>query len=172
MLLADLIFSPSLSLETGIKYFHRSYETDDLEDIEELKLPIITDGLGPLKNVDHWMLEVPMNLKYRYPINLETHWLVNAGYSTNIYLKEHFEYGYDLEEDGGSNLTVSTTESIDQTKIHKGSLNLGLGISHQFENKKTLETSIYYQHSLGKQGVEQVSPNFFGVRGVYWLGKK
>jgi|GEM_PF-2583130 len=173
-LLADLILSPSMSLETGLKYFRRNYETIDQEDLAELNLPTSADGLGSLKSVDinYWMLELPINLKYRYPLNMETNVLIHGGYSTSLYLKEKLEYGYDLDNGADNNMTVFTNEEVNQAKLYTGTLNLGLGISHQFENKKTLETSIYYQYSLGQQGVEQASPNFFGVRGVYWIGKK
>lgn len=45
-----------------------------------------------------------------------------------------------------------------------------MGFVYQLKNKKILETSIFYQYSLGDLGYEGIkNPSFLGIRGVYWF---
>ncbi|MEQ9413894.1 MAG: hypothetical protein RIF39_08685, partial [Cyclobacteriaceae bacterium] len=59
-----------------------------------------------------------------------------------------------------------------QLKTYPGTLNLSLGFSSQLKNSKIIETSLYYQHGLGKVGLEQTKPELLGIRGTYWFNIK
>lgn len=168
-ILADLVFSSSLSLETGVKYVHRFYEISGEESLSEVELPGVDTSLGTLINadVDSWIMEVPLNLKYRYPISMKTHWLAGIGYSSLLYTKQIFEYDHEFED--GSPITINSAYEKSGIEVYPGTLNVSLGLSRQLKNKKTLETSLYYQHGLGKAGLENSNVDFFGVRGVYWF---
>jgi hypothetical protein len=53
--------------------------------------------------------------------------------------------------------------------MNPGMLNVSLGVSNLLKNKKILETSIFYQYSLGGLGEEKNHVRLLGVRGVYWF---
>lgn len=167
--LADFILSPSLSVETGLKYAHRVYDISDENELAVEQLPGMDPSLGTLKkiDIDSWIFEIPMNLKYRYPVSIKTHWLGSLGYSSLIYGKQVFEYEYSM--DSNPAVTINSDYETSHGEVYTGALNFSLGLSNRLKNKKILETSIYYQLGLGKTGIEKNSINYLGVRGVYWF---
>lgn len=168
-LLADFILSPSLSLETGGKYVHRVHKISDQDDILKSSLPFVEKDLGTPKNVDidSWILEVPVNLKYRYPISLKSHWLAGVGVSPMLFIRQTLEYDYEFN--GNSSATIYSVYKKDKPEFYLGTLNFSLGLSNETKKKNTLETSIYYQYGLGGIGAENIKRSFLGLRGVYWF---
>jgi hypothetical protein len=168
--LGDFIVSPSLSFETGIKYLKRYYELADQQDLVDSSLPGVDESIGALQKaeIDSWMLEIPVMLKYRYPLSLKSHILGGAGYSALYYWKQLFEYDYSFSG-GGDAFTVGSVYETKEHSFYSGSLNITLGVSNQLKNHKTLETSLFYQRGIGSKGVEKTNANFFGIRGVYWF---
>lgn len=168
-LLADFTFSPSISLETGGKFVHRFYNVSDPEDLGNNAFPGVEPSLGTPKNVDidSWVLEVPVNLKYRYPISLKRHWLAGVGFSTMLYNRQVLEYDYELV--GNPAASAFSTYKKDKSEIYPGTLNFIWGISNETKNKNILEASVYYQQGLSNMGVENVKQNFLGVRSIYWF---
>lgn len=170
--LANFIISPSLAVETGVKYAHRFYEVTGKEKLLNMDLPGVEASLGALTtvDVDSWMFEVPFNLKYYYPHSLKTDWVVGAGYSSVLYTKQVLEYEHEF--DGSSSVAVLSDYTKDGAQLSPGVLNFSIGISRQLKNNKFLETSLYYQHGLGPMGVEKTRLRFVGVRGAYWFRVK
>ena len=171
-LLGDFIVSPSLSVETGAKFIHRYYEMSEEELNTNPTLPYINPDLAPITQaeVDSWMIEVPMNLKYRYPMSAKTYALAGLGYSSVIYTKQVFEYSYNF--DALPSGYVTEPHSNNDVTRYSGTVNISLGISKRLKNNKILETSLYYQHGLGEMGVEKNLSNYVGIRGVYWFTVK
>ncbi|MBA4056871.1 MAG: hypothetical protein C0490_19310, partial [Marivirga sp.] len=163
------IVSPSLSLETGAKYTHRFYEITNREALSNMQLPGVDDNLGPLvtADIDSWILEIPLSLKYRYPLSIKSHILLGAGYSSLMYTKQVFEYYHELDSDPTAQ--VNTTHKVEKFTLNPGMLNMSIGLSKEMKNRKVLETSLYYQHGLGKIGLEKARGNFLGIRGTYWF---
>jgi len=168
-LLGDFITSPSISLETGILYTQRHYSiSSDLA--QRNVLPGIDESLGELSNVDidSWIYEMPVNIKYRYPISMKANWIAGLGYSTYLYTKQLIEYDYQYNQSA----SLNSAYTINRAKVYSGTLNLMLGFNSELKNKKILETSIYYQQGLGKMGIEETIPTFVGLRGAYWFQVK
>jgi hypothetical protein len=165
-LLADFIVSPSLSLETGAKYTRRYYEIDALNQAD---LPGVDQSLGEFEvaEIDSWTVEIPINLKYRYPVTTKTRLLAGVGYSPMLYYKQVFEYDYHLRQN--NNFTIASIHQDENVQLYAGTLNLSVGLSYELKNKKIIETSLYYQHSLSDAGIENITPRYFGIRGVYWF---
>ena len=173
--LADLILSPSLSLETGAKYFKRSYDVSEIDELAKISWPEADESLGELQKaeVDNTMLEIPLNLKYRYPVSLKTHWLVSIGYSPTVFLNQVFEYEYAFDDgSGGNNFMIHSTYQGNKVTLNPGTLNFSIGVSNQLKNRKLIETSFFYQHGLGDMGAEKIRTKYFGVRGIYWFNVK
>jgi hypothetical protein len=168
-ILADFILSPSLSVETGLKYAHHVYDISAANELTSMQLPGMDETIGTLKkiDIDSWVFEIPVNLKYRYPVSIKTHWLGGLGYSSLLYGKQVFEYEYNM--DGNPDVTINSDYEFSMFKVYPGALNFSLGLSNQLKNKAILETSIYYQVGLGDTGVEKNSINYLGARGVYWF---
>jgi hypothetical protein len=168
-LLGDFIVSPSLSLETGAKFIHRFYEIPEESLRKNLALPYINTDLGVVKqaDIDSWMIEVPLNLKYRYPLAPKINAIAGLGYSSLIYTKQILEYSYTLDAVPSGHITEP--HNVSDVTRYTGALNLSLGISKRLKNNKILETSLFYQQGLGALGVEKMKSNFIGIRGVYWF---
>ena len=174
-LLGDFILSPSLSLETGAKFIHRIYEiSDDELPSASSTLPDINEDLEPLTSaeIDSWIIEVPLNLKYRYPLSTTTHGLVGLGYSSQIYTKQSLEYSYKLDGVASGSGYITEPHIFSDIKRYAGTFNISLGLSKRLKNNKTLETSFYYQHGSGESGVEKMKSNFVGIRSAYWFNIK
>ena len=173
--LADFILSPSLSLETGAKYIKRNYEVNDVNDLNKIAWPGADESLGELQKteVDNTMLEIPLNLKYRYPVSLKTHWLASIGYSPTLYLNQLFEYEYAFDDgSGGNSFMIHSSYRDSKITLYPGTLNFSIGLSSQLKNRKIVETALFYQQGLGDLGVEKMRTKFFGVRGIYWINVK
>ena len=171
-LLGDFIVSPSLSAETGAKFIHRFYEIPEEELNTDPTLPYVNPELAPVTqaDIDSWMIEVPMNLKYRYPLSQKTYALAGLGYSAVIYTKQVLEYSYNFDAIPSGYITEPHT--ITDVTQYSGTLNISLGISKRLKNNKILETSLYYQQGFGEIGIESNGSNYLGIRGVYWFTVK
>lgn len=169
--LGDFILSPSLSLETGAKFVHRVREREISSAQELSDLPYVNEDLGTVTSadVDSWMFEFPLNLKYRYPLSMKKHWIAGIGYSPLLYTKQLFEYEYDYQIDGSTFVTMSESYTEPGMKFEPGTINIMLGLSNHLKNKKILETSLYYQHILGSQGLENSRGGFLGIKTAYWF---
>ncbi|HEX5171468.1 MAG TPA: hypothetical protein VFW11_19960 [Cyclobacteriaceae bacterium] len=170
----DLILSPSLSLETGAKYFKRYYAITDQNELNSTPLPGVDESLGELQKaeIDYGMLEVPINLKYRYPVSLKTHLLASVGYSSTIYFNQIFEYSIAFNDGSGGDFMVNTGYQNNKVTVYPGMLNFSIGLSEELKNRKSIEAALFYQHGLGETGIEKIIPHFFGIRGVYWFTLK
>jgi hypothetical protein len=168
-LLGEFIVSPSLSVETGGKFIHRVYEISEEELNSNLTLPDVNSDLAPVTqaDIDSWIIEVPMNLKYRYPLSSKLHALASLGYSSVIYTKQALEYSYNFDAIPSGYITEPHT--ITDVTRYSGTFNISLGISKRLKSNKILETSLYYQQGLGEMGVEKMNYSYIGVRGAYWF---
>lgn len=167
---ADLIVSPSLSVETGAKFMHRFYEVSgaDLSD-ENRSFPGVNPSLGRLviSDVDSWIVELPINVKYRYPLSFRTNWIASAGYSGLFFTKQIFEHEYAV--DGSSTTRLNESALFKKTSSYPGLINFSIGVSSQLRNKKIIETALYYQHGTGRIGMESADAGFIGLRTSYWF---
>ena len=165
----DFILSPSISLETGVKYTHRFYEITNKNETTSIEFPGLDKSLGDLQRVDidNRILDFPLNLKYRYPLTLKTQWVGAFGYSALLYLRQDFEYNHAWS--GGPKLSILSTYRRNGRDFYSGTLNFSLGLGHELKKKRIFETSIYYQMGLGSKGLEKTNASFIGLRGAYWF---
>jgi hypothetical protein len=168
-ILADFVLSPAISLETGIVHTLRQYHIPSADIAEANNLPGVDTGLGDLRSadIDSWIFEFPIQLKYRFPISLKAGWIAGIGYSQLFYTKQILEYDYQFNASQSASLNSSYKESA--IKTYPGMLGLSLGFGNELKRNQFLETSIFYQHGLAKSGVEQTKPVFIGLRGAYWF---
>ncbi|HEX9650448.1 MAG TPA: hypothetical protein VGA21_07800 [Cyclobacteriaceae bacterium] len=165
---ADFIMSPSLSLETGVKYALHTNKVKNA-DSSNLNFPDVDPQLGQLNTaeIDFYSLELPLYLKYRYPFSDKTYLQTGVGYSFFIYTKEEFDYDYEISGNPGA--SINTLVKDKNFTIYPGTLNFSLGLSKELKNKKILETSLFYQHGVGSMGIEKIKLQFLGVKGSYWF---
>jgi len=173
---ADILLSPSLSIETGIKYNIWNYEIDDDKNLSSLNFPDIDPNLGELQSVEleSYVLEIPVNLKYKHPYNAKTAFTTSLGYSPVLYMAQDFEYDYLLTLNAGdplnsTSLIVNTGSKINSPKFYNGTINLSMGIHKILKNKDYLEISLQYKHGLTKMGFEGIQPKIVGLRTGYWF---
>jgi hypothetical protein len=166
--LADVLMSPSLSLEAGAKLGRRYYEISDAQSLAAVSLPG-TNPSGTLSKaeMDYKVLELPVGLKYHYPLSLKSHVTAGLGYSALLFRKQVFEYSYTLP--GMEGLTFTSIYEVDQPTFYPGFVNVNLGLNAELKNHKIIETSLYYQFGTGRQGAEQVMADFAGLRAIYWF---
>lgn len=172
--LADFIVSPSLGIETGVRYSERYYAVHDDEVLLNSGLPGTDSQLGELQGaeVDYRLLEIPFHLKYRYPLSLRDHFIAGIGYSCLIYLNQDFEYTYEFDNQSSNPTSIVSTVTSDEVKVYPGTVNITLGMSRMLKNKKIIEASLFYNHGIGTQGLEATRAQFFGLRGTYWFTVK
>jgi len=173
---ADILLSPSLSIETGIKYNVWNYEIDDDKNLNSLNFPGIDTNIGVLQSVEmeSYVLEIPFNLKYKHLYNAKTAFTTSLGYSPVLYMSQDFEYDYLLTLNAGDPLNstsviVNTGSKINSPKLYNGTINLSVGIHKILKNKDYLEISLQYKHGLTKMGYEGIQPKIAGLRTGYWF---
>lgn len=166
-ILADLILSPSLSLESGIKYGHRDY-TYDQSEVKNINLPATDQTLGDLKKaeIDSWLIEVPIALKYRYPFTLKTQGLASIGYSSFVFREQAFDYSYEYANN--NDIFINAVHESKALKFYPGSFNISLGLSRQIKDQR-LEASVGFQKGIQPIGLEKTRADFFNVRTVFWF---
>lgn len=169
--MADLILSPSLSLETGAVYSskHLELKSSNIRNLD-LDLPQVNTDLGPLSSaeLDASIIEIPMGLKYRTPLN-NKYLSVGLGYSAFLYLNEEFEYTHQNAQISGNVISIQRSNS---PHIYSGTMNASLGIQHLLHKGGKLETSLFYQKGIGGLGVEKLQADFFGAKAIYWIRMK
>ncbi|HCR54379.1 MAG TPA: hypothetical protein DIW27_08190 [Cytophagales bacterium] len=170
--LADFIVSPSLSIEAGVLHTQRHNRISSSDLLPLPTFPGADESLGKLNNVDidSWVFETPINLKYRYPVSLKSNWIFGAGYSAMLYSKQILEYDYLFDNNPSASLNSSILDK--QLRIYPGTVNLSLGFSSELKNKKIFEASLYYRYGIGKVGIEQTTPEFIGISSAYWFTLK
>jgi hypothetical protein len=169
--MVDFVLSPTLSIETGAKFVHRFYEVSgNALASSSIILPQVNRDLGPMisADVDSWIMEMPLNIKYRKPISMRTFWVAGIGYSSTVVTKQMFEYDYYLS--GDASLRVNESHAFSNARMYPGLLNASLSLSFQIRKRRSLETTLYYQKGLGETGIERSSAQFIGLRSSYWFG--
>jgi hypothetical protein len=155
-------------VEAGTKLGRRYYEISDAQSLAAVSLPG-THPSGTLSKaeMDYKVLELPVGLKYRYPLNLKSQVTAGLGYSALLFRKQVFEYSYTLP--GMEALTFTSIYEVDKPAFYPGFVNVNLGLNAELKNRKIIETSLYYQFGTGRQGAEQITADFAGLRAVYWF---
>lgn len=169
----DFILSPSLSIETGARYSRRYYEADEHNGLSDLQLPGMDESAGTLQKaeMDYWVTELPLYLKYRYPFSAKSYCQGSIGYSTLFYFRQVFEYDYAFAADNRDMIIHSVYET-GQTSFSPGAVSISFGLGRHLKNNKIIEASLYYQRGLGPMGLEQTNADFLGIRSAYWFTLK
>jgi hypothetical protein len=169
-ILANFTVSPSLSIETGGEYVLRDYSYED-EQLEKVNLPGTDPSLGKLAEaeIDTWLIEIPTNLKYRYPISPKAHWLIAFGYSSFLITKQSFDYSY--QYNNSADVFLNKVYETSAVKFYPGALNFSFGVDRQIKRQK-IEASLTFSKGLSTFGAEQSKANYFGVKSVYWIRVK
>ncbi len=169
-ILVDFILSPSLSLESGATYGHRDYYYNKGE-VEKIGLPATDLTLGNLNKaeIDSWLIELPVALKYRYPFSLKTNGLVGVGYSAFIFREQAFDYSYEYA--GNSELFINSVYESKDLKFYPGTVNFSLGLSRQIKDQR-IEASLGFKKGIQTIGLEKTQANFFTLKTVFWFTVK
>ncbi len=172
-LLVNFITSPTLSFETGAMFTTYFYDVP-ADDVSQLDLPAQDQSLGELNRAEitSWLLEIPLNLKYRYRLSQNSHLMLGAGLTPLLYTKQKVEHYYSFDGGNGQFIPVESSNAIKGAKGYLGLANVSLGLSNKLNNNKRLETSLFYKHSIGTIGSEQVNAQYFGVSGAYMFTLK
>ena len=166
-LMMDMIISPSFSLEIGLHYHKRYYEIDGT-DFSEKVWPGHDPSLGPFEavEIDSWMIEQPLNLKYHHPLNMKNRFLIGLGYSNVIYTRQELEYIHYLNQD--PSIEVNKVYENSELSITGGTVNVFLGYRATNKRNRAFELTLNYKKGIEPSGIEQVRKSYFGFRGVYW----
>ncbi len=165
--LAEMVFSPALALETGFRYM--SLRSKIRQDFDQIRLSHFDGTLGELQKIeiDTRAIEIPINLKYRYPLSMNTHLIVGTGYAGLVFLHQDVEYKYALASEQAASIIADNREN--NLKVYPGTVNFSLGVDQQLLNKKSIEASLFYQKGIGNKGIEQNNADIFGIKGTYWF---
>lgn len=100
--LGELVLSPSIGLETGLKYSPRKLNFNRNQ-IDAIVFPGIDESLGEFEQaeVKSKTLEIPINLKYYYPVGENKQVYLAAGISPILLLSQDFKYDYSQSSEDG-----------------------------------------------------------------------
>ncbi len=173
--LAELVLSPSVRIETGLDYNLMEYglspnEITSLSQDQFERFPSLNPEFGTVNdiNVSSDIIRVPINFKYFYPISKKKRLFAGAGYSSMLFLSQHFEYDYDAgvaigdEDDFRANLTAVKRE--DDPKLYAGAFNLQLGVESKIKKNTYVQAAVFYQKGLDAMGAEEREIEMFGIR--------
>ena len=170
--MADMIVSPSLSIEAGVVYNKLNNEIEDANELSEVEKPGYDPTLGELTAVeyDSEILEFPVNLKYRHPISNRTYLTGSVGYTAMLFTKEQIEYeqAFDAGDPLGV-INVNSGTTFSSSEFYAGTANATLGISRQMKKRNQLEIGLQYRMGLAPMGINDVRPSFLGFRAAYWF---
>lgn len=169
-LLGQLVLSPSWAIETGAIFHERKYRAG-AEQLIGLNLPPIDENFGELKDIEStsFLFEIPINLRYRVPLNYKTAIVASVGLSALLYTRQQIEYLQLLETSPDFFVGVETSTDFKDPDLHFGTANAAIGLQKRLSNGKQLEISAFYKKGISEIGVEQVNADFFGLRGSYWF---
>lgn len=172
-ILSEFVLSPSISIETGLKYFQRKHSINRNE-INLNTFPGIDESLGVFKDskIESKILEIPVNLKYYHFISNNKQIYLTTGYSPNIVLSQNFQNNYNLSDRVGESpsnepITISNSIKYNKSMWDRGTINVGLGLSYDLSENKIVQVDAFYQRSVSGLGREDINQNLFGVKLAY-----
>ena len=175
-ILAELVFSPSLGFETGIKYKTRSYSLEAPNSNELASYSGLDNSLGTVAEleIDAKLLEIPLNFKFYRSFAQNKDLYISLGISPNLYLSQAFDYSHTppLVNFSGE-VTVTNAVKVDGPEFYLGTFNAGAGLSFNLtkrrEVQREVQLGIFYQKDLGGIGFEDRKMNIFGLKSSYWF---
>lgn len=175
--LGELVFSPGVALETGLKYSSRVH-TINKNEIDVSTYPGIDESLGEFKDLEikSRILEVPVNVKYYHHFDQDKQLYLTLGLSPNIFLSQNFKYRYSVDLNNSGNtessegeVVLTSDQSFEKIKWDPGTINAGVGISYDLPGNKILQVGAFYQKSMNGLGREGVKQNLFGLKSSLWF---
>lgn len=165
----EIRFSPFWSLETGAHLENRHYEFEFKDAPDNLdQYPGYDPNLGTLVDVDvsSWVIRIPVNLRYYYPIRGNRALYASVGYSPHIYNLQEFAYEHEIFL-GGEVATLNKIAEKKQPRIYIGTINSNMGMSWTLSNQNALQLGVFYRKGLGEMGSEGHELNAYGFKTVY-----
>ena len=182
--LAELVMSPSLRLESGFRYTKLDYSLDDPEirDLGEDELrafPALNTDISELNKIEvsNDVLSIPLNLKYFHPVTKKKKVFASIGYNPMLYFNQHFEYSYladignDVHEDDFST-SLKSKKRVDNPEMYAGTFDASLGLESQLKKNLYIQAALFYQKGIDEAGQEGRELELFGLRSSLWFKVK
>ena len=116
---------------------------------------------------------MPISFKYRWWLSRQHQLVLRAGYTPYLSLRSQYLYSYPYPgRPVDSDLTINTSEQLDQKKFYGNTLTVSAGITKSLKKSKKFETSLFYEKSLGSVGSQKLDMQLFGVRTALWFNLK
>jgi len=169
----EFILSPSLRIVTGANFGSYSYETSKIPVGNILReFPGQDSNLGELSEIQasSYSINIPLHLKYMYPIKQNQYLFLTAGITPNILIGQTFEYIYSIDINSGlDDYTVNITASKreDEAVLYAGTFDVGFGFEKKLKNSNYLALSAFYNRSMGRIGIENREYNFIGIKSAF-----
>ncbi len=166
---ADFIMSPSISIETGFNYIQIKSEIEGQPDLSRVAKPQFDPSRGELitMEVESEFIEVPLNVKYKYPIG-EGAIFGSLGVSSVFYSSQVYDYEQSFET-GNQTLNVGSGANFIPSPQYVNYANISLGITKLVKKQNSFELSITYQKSLNDMGESDFKNSLLGLRTAYWF---
>lgn len=179
--LAELVLSPSLRLESGFQYTKLDYGLNDsqISNVNESHLeafPALNMEIGELNeiHVSSDVIGTPLNLKYFHPVSRKKKIFASIGYTPMLFISQNFEYSYlsdlnnDIEEDDFST-SLESRKREDDPGMYAGTFNASLGMESQLKTDLFLQAALFYQKGIDETGKEGRELQLFGIRSSLWF---
>ena len=167
---ADWVFSPRWSVETSLDYMNTRLTV--YKDFQSLELPNVSTDLGDIESaqITTSTLSLPINFKYRWWLTRQYQLVLKTGYTPYLSFRSQYLYSYPYPgRPVDSDLIINTSEQVDQRQFYGNTFLVSAGITKSLKKKRKIETSLFYEKSLGHVGSEKLDMQLFGIRTALWF---
>ncbi|MBS1599192.1 MAG: outer membrane beta-barrel protein [Bacteroidetes bacterium] len=156
-------FAKRLSINTGIIYTKKYYASQggnfhapsDWQSYPNTKLDYVTGDCS--------MWEIPLSLRYDFPMGPKISYFVNGGLSSYLMKNESYDIYYRTGNWGPTPSYVKTWSGNSNKKYWVSVLNLSAGIEHQFSKSFSLQAEPFVKIPLTGVGIGNLQLNSYGV---------
>jgi len=148
----------AFGIESGITWDRKNYySSGQYFSTKKLYLPPttrITDLSG-----DCYMIEIPLNLSYRFASSAKNSWYASAGVSSYFMKNENYDYNYDTY--GVQTAGYKTYKNSSNTLL--AVVNLGVGFRHSIGKTTSLLVQPYFKLPLKGAGIGDLPITSSGI---------
>ncbi len=173
-LIAEMVLSPSLRIESGFSYQKQKYEVNaPYDDAFYNDFPSVDTSIGELNHTlsTSEILAMPVHIKYMIPTARDKKLFVSTGLSTFYFISREFNYRYNydigLPDSESFTVNIEANKKLDAGTFDLGTLDFVLGFEKQLKNKSYFTLATFYNHGLSNLDLENNNLSVFGLKSSY-----
>jgi hypothetical protein len=177
---ADWIFAPRWSVETSLDYVSARFtRRNNFLDIDMVAQEFNSE-LGSLNKVgiNTSAISFGLNIKYRQWISTKNEIILKAGYTPYFGIHQNCRMTYKTKPHYGGSYTHVEGYNVEQNyrrdlgKFYGGTVGLSAGLMRTTGKRNKIESSLFFERSIGGVGPDKLQMSLLGLRLAYWYSVK